>query len=445
MRHNGMDKLLDAPKKGPRFRHLLLQTILATDMSVHGQFMSDFASLLAVPSAATSSSLPTPPSDKQKLLVCQALIKCADISNPCRPRGVARHWANALVAEWTAQAALEKALRLPATVNPSAEPIAEAKSQVFFISTFAGPLFNLTTRGIPELSPYSREGASNLEWWRARLDRLVLGHEPATPPTTSSALPQDPARDPDEDDTTSTFAGAFPLTLPPMLRISEPEPPMSPLQATFNTISQSPAGMSTFDEVPSSPTMPGAFVSTPPTLTRSLSSPPSSPSSSRTSGSSVVPGRLHIATNLSNVGSGPLPTPPPDGPPNFLTTHPHSHARTNSAASATSAVSSNFSAASAAGTGAADPALRSAMKASMRKKSSQHFHRASWNPTAAAIPSLPPHALLASASSVVSSVTSSPNPSNHSSPVFSTTIFNKTHEQVRSAGKEAVPVGNGSD
>lgn len=51
--------------------------------------------------------------------------------------------------EWTSQAVLEKHLDLPATVQPSDDPLVEARSQVFFINTFAKPLLDLTVRAVP--------------------------------------------------------------------------------------------------------------------------------------------------------------------------------------------------------------------------------------------------------------------------------------------------------
>ena len=73
MRHNNLGFLLDRVPTGPSFRKLLLGTILATDMGVHFDFMTDFRSLL---DGADFPEL------KRRILVCQALIKCADISNP---------------------------------------------------------------------------------------------------------------------------------------------------------------------------------------------------------------------------------------------------------------------------------------------------------------------------------------------------------------------------
>ena len=73
MHHHGLGVLLDPTKRGASFRRLLYKTLLATDMSVHFDFMSSFQSLL---NEAPLDLL------KRQVLVCQALIKCADISNP---------------------------------------------------------------------------------------------------------------------------------------------------------------------------------------------------------------------------------------------------------------------------------------------------------------------------------------------------------------------------
>lgn len=75
MRHHNLSFLLDRPTAGPLFRQLLLKTVLATDMGIHFNFMTDFRDMLA------GADLPE---FQRRILVCQALIKCADISNPVR-------------------------------------------------------------------------------------------------------------------------------------------------------------------------------------------------------------------------------------------------------------------------------------------------------------------------------------------------------------------------
>ena len=76
MRHHGLGRLLDDPTdaSGQRVRKLLSETVLATDMSVHAAFMDNFRSLLSENSDADLC--------RRQVLTCQAIIKCADISNP---------------------------------------------------------------------------------------------------------------------------------------------------------------------------------------------------------------------------------------------------------------------------------------------------------------------------------------------------------------------------
>lgn len=73
IRHHGLGSLLDRPNRGQLFRKTLAGIILATDMGVHFEFMKNFGLLVAGKDY---------PLSYRKLLLCQALIKCADISNP---------------------------------------------------------------------------------------------------------------------------------------------------------------------------------------------------------------------------------------------------------------------------------------------------------------------------------------------------------------------------
>lgn len=79
MRHHGLGSLLDRPNEGQLFRKTLAGIVLATDMSVHFEFMKNFRLLLAGKDY---------PLSHRKLLLCQALIKCADISNPVGSRDI---------------------------------------------------------------------------------------------------------------------------------------------------------------------------------------------------------------------------------------------------------------------------------------------------------------------------------------------------------------------
>ena len=125
--------------------------------------------------------------------------------------------------EWTAQALLEEEYKLQQTVMSVKDPLKEAESQIFFISTFAKPLLEMTVKAAPNLSMYYHHCKANLQSWRQR--KVVLGKQygsvstmrhspsmpsllPPSPPASTLCLTPPPSRQSD------WYHTAFPLTLP---------------------------------------------------------------------------------------------------------------------------------------------------------------------------------------------------------------------------------------
>lgn len=127
-----------------KFRNLMSKTVLATDMSLHFDFMKMLTEMRERRLNGKECD-----EDLDRTLLLQALIKCADISNPARPYHVCEHWSKALLEEWAKQAALETQLSLPVTVFSSADPVSQAKSQVSFIEMFVQPLFQTLSDFLP--------------------------------------------------------------------------------------------------------------------------------------------------------------------------------------------------------------------------------------------------------------------------------------------------------
>lgn len=76
MRYHGFGVLLDDPYDGFCLRRILLMSVLATDMSVHQDFMLRFNRMLDGESTTLCA---------RQTLICEAILKNADISNPVRP------------------------------------------------------------------------------------------------------------------------------------------------------------------------------------------------------------------------------------------------------------------------------------------------------------------------------------------------------------------------
>ncbi|CCL98761.1 uncharacterized protein FIBRA_00766 [Fibroporia radiculosa] len=360
MRHNGLGSLLDRPNSGPLFRKLLLGTVLATDLSLHQEFMTNFADLVAGGEVGEH---------KRKVLLCQALIKCADISNPvsalsfhptpfrssrlpsqCRPYGVSKHWVTALESEWSCQLLLERHLHLPATVKPSDDALGEARGQVWFISMFARPLFELVAKGITgehgkpmahsdcvslsfsclaELEQFARQCRDNLATWETRTAELSAHAGPAgsaaSPPFTFHPG-------------VASFLSAFPPTLPESFRSSEDS---LTHRSASDSHSSGSSVSSHYETCESGPPSPFAFSSV---------HQPVSPTSR--------------SPNIEMISPTSPPRPPSSSSVSSYSTQAHD----------------------------ATAAIRAAYKVSVRKKKS--WHRSSWNPGPGGFQSIPPQATI---------------------------------------------------
>ncbi|WVN85177.1 uncharacterized protein L203_100322 [Cryptococcus depauperatus CBS 7841] len=150
------------------FRKVLYSSILATDMSLHFawiQRLEEFDDRLDRGETGVA--------EEERILICQALIKCADISNPSRPIDVSQHWSSALLEEWAKQASLEQDLSLPVSVVASADAALQAKGQIGFIDLFTRPLFEAVSDAFLELRFYTDSCIANLAIWKARLEELT--------------------------------------------------------------------------------------------------------------------------------------------------------------------------------------------------------------------------------------------------------------------------------
>ena len=126
---------------------------------------------------------------------------------------VSKHWANALMQEWTSQALLEQEYHLKQTVNSSSDPLEEAKSQISFISKFAKPLLELTVKAAPNLAMYYYHCKANLQSWEQREKSLNSSEgttrkslPPPPPPPSAASSPSSPPA--------GQYHSAFPLALP---------------------------------------------------------------------------------------------------------------------------------------------------------------------------------------------------------------------------------------
>jgi len=127
-------------------RKLICSAILGTDMSSHHMMLTKMKGHANYPFKRDDLE------DRQMLL--SLVLHSADLSNPTLELAQSRTWEECVMREFSNQNVLEQQLNLPmGLVVNMQDAIARHGNQIFFIETFAGPLWQLTVSIIPELQP----------------------------------------------------------------------------------------------------------------------------------------------------------------------------------------------------------------------------------------------------------------------------------------------------
>ncbi|XP_010791475.1 cGMP-inhibited 3',5'-cyclic phosphodiesterase B isoform X2 [Notothenia coriiceps] len=121
-----------------RFRFLVIEAILATDLKKHFDFLAEFnAKVNDVNSPGIDWT-----NENDRLLVCQVCIKLADINGPAKVRDLHLKWTEGIVNEFYEQGDEEADLGLPISPFMDRSSPQLAKLQESFITHIVGPLCN---------------------------------------------------------------------------------------------------------------------------------------------------------------------------------------------------------------------------------------------------------------------------------------------------------------
>ncbi|KAJ1177212.1 hypothetical protein NDU88_002473 [Pleurodeles waltl] len=121
-----------------RFRFLVIEAILATDLKKHFDFLAEFNAKVNDdhnPGIDWSN-------ENDRLLVCQICIKLADINGPAKERELHLKWTEGIVNEFYEQGDEEASLGLPVSPFMDRSSPQLAKLQESFITHIVGPLCN---------------------------------------------------------------------------------------------------------------------------------------------------------------------------------------------------------------------------------------------------------------------------------------------------------------
>lgn len=177
----------DIPMRG-----LMINSILATDMGMHFNYMKELGNLQVKVHHNNGTNCWSPQVlDDYRILTCALLIKCADISNvvsafaeinnvrtelilcQARPFEVAAKWANILQLEFANQGVMEKDVGIPTTLFGGPPELGNlvklGNSQNSFMNIFARPLFEAVTDILPAMAFAVDEMKVNQEIWTEKI------------------------------------------------------------------------------------------------------------------------------------------------------------------------------------------------------------------------------------------------------------------------------------
>jgi len=130
------------------FRKAVITMILATDMSVHFDFLDRFNKRFAT---CTEEEQKKPLTDEEQTFALAMLVHCADISNPAKPKDTYLDWTDRVLAEFYNQGAKEASNGLPvSTFYEKANP-SVGKMQTGFIKFIVRPIFTAWCEFVPQL------------------------------------------------------------------------------------------------------------------------------------------------------------------------------------------------------------------------------------------------------------------------------------------------------
>ena len=141
-----------SPEEFRTVRRLLIACVLATDMTKHGEIVTQ-----------ASDKLDNMAEDHTFFL--STLIHAADISHPCRPWEMHEHWTQMVAEEFFQQGDAEKELGLEVSFLCDRDTVEIPKSQVGFINFAIMPLFMVLVEKIPEMDPMIKNINENRSKW----------------------------------------------------------------------------------------------------------------------------------------------------------------------------------------------------------------------------------------------------------------------------------------
>ncbi|KAI9258036.1 hypothetical protein BDA99DRAFT_515078 [Phascolomyces articulosus] len=135
-----------------RFRKVVVHCILATDMGMHDDYVQRIEKQAKNWHDYNVNLHDDSVKEQERLTICGALIKCADIGNCARPFPLAKKWAEILAEEFARQGDLEKELGLPILPINERGKVSLGEFQLTFERNIALKLYRAVADVVPGMA-----------------------------------------------------------------------------------------------------------------------------------------------------------------------------------------------------------------------------------------------------------------------------------------------------
>jgi len=163
-------------KQMKTLRKMVIDMVLATDMSKHMQLLADLKTMVES-KKVTGNNIIMLESYDDRIQVLQNMIHCADLSNPTKPLDIYIRWTDRIMEEFWRQGDKERDLRLEISPMCDRHVASVEKHQIGFIEFIVHPLWETWADLVyPDASYILETLEQNRDWYQARL----------SPPSTST-------------------------------------------------------------------------------------------------------------------------------------------------------------------------------------------------------------------------------------------------------------------
>jgi len=163
-------------KQMKTLRKMVIDMVLATDMSKHMQLLADLKTMVES-KKVTGNNIIMLESYDDRIQVLQNMIHCADLSNPTKPLDIYIKWTDRIMEEFWRQGDKEHDLGLEVSPMCDRHVASVEKHQVGFIEFIVHPLWETWADLVyPDASAILETLEQNRDWYQARL----------SPPSSSS-------------------------------------------------------------------------------------------------------------------------------------------------------------------------------------------------------------------------------------------------------------------